>query len=46
MPKYLIDVNLPYYFSLWNNEVYVHQIDIEPQAKDKDIWQYEYEGVS
>ncbi|WKN41728.1 DUF5615 family PIN-like protein [Tunicatimonas pelagia] len=40
MPKYLIDVNLPYYFSLWNNKEYVHQIDIEPQAKDKDIWQY------
>ncbi|MEM8967399.1 MAG: DUF5615 family PIN-like protein [Bacteroidota bacterium] len=40
MPKYLIDVNLPYYFSLWNHEKYVHQIDIDPRAKDKDIWQY------
>ncbi|MEM9833924.1 MAG: DUF5615 family PIN-like protein [Bacteroidota bacterium] len=40
MSKYLIDVNLPYYFIFWNNETYVHQIDIEPRAKDKDIWQY------
>ena len=40
MPKYLIDVNLPYYFSLWNTEDYIHQIDIDPRAKDKNIWQY------
>ncbi|SKB59606.1 DUF5615 family PIN-like protein [Dyadobacter psychrophilus] len=37
-PKYLIDVNLPYYFSLWNNEKYVHQLDIERTAVDSDIW--------
>ena len=40
MPLYLIDVNLPYYFSLWNNGEYVHQTDLAPRAKDKDIWQY------
>lgn len=40
MPKYLIDVNLPYYFSLWNTSDYIHQIDIDPKAKDKDIWKY------
>jgi len=39
MVKYLIDVNLPYYFSLWNTPEYVHQIDINPKEKDKDIWQ-------
>lgn len=43
MPKYLIDVNLPYYFSLWNTSDYLHQIDINPKAKDKDIWQYAQE---
>ncbi len=40
MPRYLIDVNLPYYFSLWNSADYIHQIDIDPKAKDKDIWNY------
>ena len=37
-PKYVIDVNLPYYFSLWNNEHYIHQLDIERTAADSDIW--------
>jgi len=35
MVKYLIDVNLPYYFSLWNSPEYIHQIDIAPTEKDK-----------
>jgi predicted nuclease of predicted toxin-antitoxin system len=39
-PKYLIDVNLPYYFSIWNNPDYVHQLDIERTAKDSNIWSY------
>lgn len=28
MKKYPIDVNLPYYFSLWNDEEFIHQKDI------------------
>lgn len=40
MAKYLIDVNLPYYFKLWNTSDYIHQIDIDPRAKDKEIWIY------
>ncbi len=28
MPKYLIDVNLPYFFALWNTQDYIHQNDI------------------
>lgn len=40
MGKYLIDVNLPYYFKLWNTSEYNHQIDINPTAKDKEIWLY------
>lgn len=43
MPAFLIDVNLPYYFNLWNNPQYVHQADINPKAKDKEIWQYAIE---
>lgn len=40
MPKYIVDANLPYYFSLWRDEAYVHIIDINPQMKDSEIWQY------
>ena len=40
MPKYLIDVNLPYYFSLWNTDEYIHQRDVDARASDTDIWQY------
>ena len=40
MPRFLIDVNLPYYFGLWNTEDYIHQIDLGPAAKDQDIWMY------
>jgi len=25
MPEYLVDANLPYYFSLWKRENFVHQ---------------------
>ena len=40
MVKYLIDANLPYYFSLWNNNSYQHVIDIDPHMKDSEIWAY------
>jgi len=40
MPKYLIDINLPYYFSLWNTDEYVHQRDLDAKASDTSIWQY------
>lgn len=40
MLKYLIDANLPYYFSLWDDEEYVHQKDIDPAWSDTQIWEY------
>ncbi len=40
MKKYLIDVNLPYYFSLWNKEEFVHQKDINDEWTDEQIWNY------
>lgn len=40
MPKYLIDANLPYYFSLWNSPDFIHQKDINDKASDEDIWDY------
>ncbi|WP_338793586.1 DUF5615 family PIN-like protein [Bernardetia sp. MNP-M8] len=44
MTKYLIDVNLPYHFSLWNNENYVHQKDLDSKAKDNQIWEFAKEN--
>ena len=40
MERYLIDANLPYYFSLWQDEQYLHVIDLDPNMKDSEIWAY------
>lgn len=44
MNKYIIDANLPYYFSLWNDKAYEHVIDINPNMKDSEIWKYAKEN--
>src|ERR1017187_9479776 len=38
--RFLIDVNLPYYFSLWHGEGFVHQRDIDDEWTDDEIWKY------
>ncbi len=35
MAKYLVDVNLPRYFSLWNNRDYKYVVSINDEMKDK-----------
>ena len=40
MLRFLIDVNLPYYFSLWNGDEFVHQRDIDDEWTDDQIWKY------
>jgi predicted nuclease of predicted toxin-antitoxin system len=40
MAKYLIDVNLPYYFHLWKGEQYLHQRDLGDAWPDTDVWRY------
>ena len=40
MPRYLIDVNLPYYFSLWRGSDYIHQRDIDDMWLDTAVWDY------
>jgi predicted nuclease of predicted toxin-antitoxin system len=40
MPRFLIDVNLPYRFSLWAGDDYVHMRDIGETWTDTQIWQY------
>ena len=44
MPKYLIDVNLPYFFSLWNSEEFIHQKDINDEWTDEKIQEYATEN--
>ncbi|MCD4790664.1 MAG: DUF5615 family PIN-like protein [Bacteroidales bacterium] len=44
MPKYIVDVNLPYYFNLWNNENFVHVRDINDEWSDNQIWEYAKEN--
>jgi len=44
MTGFLIDVNLPYYFSLWNNDNYVHQKDINDEWADEQMWKYAQEN--
>lgn len=43
MPKFLIDVNLPYYFSLWRSDDFVHQFDINDVWSDSQIWEFSKE---
>ncbi len=38
--KYLIDVNLPYYFSLWKGEEFIHLKDINETWTDSQVWDY------
>lgn len=40
MKKYLIDVNLPRYFSLWASEEYEHIVNLNDQMTDSAIWDY------
>ncbi len=44
MPVYLIDVNLPYYFFLWNNDDYVFVRNLNDEWKDGIIWNYALEN--
>jgi len=46
MIKYIIDANLPYYFSLWGGEEYQNVIDIDSNIKDSKIWKHENESLS
>jgi len=40
MIRYLIDANLPYYFSLWEGKEFVHQTDLGADWSDSVIWDY------
>jgi predicted nuclease of predicted toxin-antitoxin system len=38
MVQYLIDANLPYYFSVWHGPEYQHVFDINDEWRDSEIW--------
>lgn len=40
MVTYLVDNNLPYYFSLWNTPDFIHQRDLDSGAPDTTIWDF------
>lgn len=40
MLRYLVDENLPYYFSLWKNERFIHVYDLKEIKTDREIWDY------
>ena len=40
MGKYLIDVNLPYFFRLWRGPDYLHVKDIDDEWSDTQVWRY------
>jgi predicted nuclease of predicted toxin-antitoxin system len=40
MPRFLIDVNLPYRFGLWKGDDYLHQFDLGDEWSDEKIWDY------
>ena len=44
MATYLIDINLPYYFGLWNSSDFIHQRDLNPKWSDDEIWKYAREN--
>ena len=40
MPKFIIDANLPFYFSLWNCTEFMHVKEIDDEWSDSEIWKY------
>ena len=38
MAKFLIDANLPYKFSFWDNPECIHVSDIDESLSDENIW--------
>lgn len=40
MLRFLIDANLPYYFSVWRGPDYVHLRDLDDRWTDRQVWSY------
>lgn len=44
MAQYLVDANLPYMFSLWKSEKFIHVFEINDSLSDDEIWNYAKEN--
>lgn len=40
MPVYILDENIPSTVPLWDNEEFIHVLDISNKFSDGDIWNY------
>lgn len=40
MPRFIIDENLPYHFSLWHGTDFIHVFDLQDKKTDAQIWNY------
>ncbi len=40
MPRFIIDANLPFRFSVWNTEDFLHVFQINESFTDEQIWEY------
>ncbi len=40
MIEFVVDANLPYYFSLWNSGRFIHVKDLNDEWTDGEIWDY------
>jgi predicted nuclease of predicted toxin-antitoxin system len=38
--SFLVDVNLPKWFSFFNDKKFTHVVDINPYMRDGEIWEY------
>ncbi|MCH8495504.1 MAG: DUF5615 family PIN-like protein [Balneolales bacterium] len=38
--RFLVDANLPYHFSVWHDDAYIHQFDLGDSWTDEQIWEY------
>jgi predicted nuclease of predicted toxin-antitoxin system len=44
VPIFIIDANLPYYFSLWKNADFIHLRDLNDEWTDEELWIYAKEN--
>jgi predicted nuclease of predicted toxin-antitoxin system len=40
MPEFIVDANLPFRISKWQNELFEYVLNINPQWNDEEIWEY------
>jgi predicted nuclease of predicted toxin-antitoxin system len=44
MSRFLVDANLPLYFSAWHSSDYVHVLNLDDSWSDEQIWKYAKEN--